>query len=119
MTPRLILLTVMLVYRHVGFKNESTIVLAYLVHETKRLTSHIQFVRWLKDTCPLFEEKTVLVTDNEQAFETSFREVFPALQQLRCWNHLSKNIRRRKLKEKKQKSVEINDEQNDETDKLN
>ncbi|CAF1591462.1 unnamed protein product, partial [Didymodactylos carnosus] len=89
-----------LIYRHTAFVQSPSIVLAYMIHETKEQRSHLQMIQTLKYLCPKIGINCVLVTDNEKAFKNCFAQEFPALLQFRCWNHMMKNIYRRVMKTK-------------------
>ncbi|CAF1076578.1 unnamed protein product [Didymodactylos carnosus] len=58
-----------LIYRHLAFRDESSIILAYMIHESKSTTCHRRFVQTIKTLCPQFEQKCLLVTDNEKSFQ--------------------------------------------------
>ncbi|CAF1069187.1 unnamed protein product, partial [Didymodactylos carnosus] len=52
----------------------------------------------------------VLVTDDETAFQNSFRKFFPHLRLFQCWNHKMKNIRRSMYKAHKKKQEKKSDD---------
>ncbi|CAF1001435.1 unnamed protein product [Didymodactylos carnosus] len=85
-------------FRHNAFHEYPSIVLCYIIHESKQQQCHIELVRFIKDQCPELDKKSIIVTDNEKAFKNCFASEFPNMIQLRCWNHLFKNIFRRTTK---------------------
>ncbi|CAF1201397.1 unnamed protein product, partial [Didymodactylos carnosus] len=90
-----------LIYHHDGFIQQPSIVLAYMIHDVKQEQSHLHFCRVINDLCPQLHSKCLLISDNEKSFKNAFQKVFPDLIQMRCHNHLYRNIYRRTLKYRK------------------
>jgi hypothetical protein len=100
------------------FSERPILPLAILMHDTKRSESHNHFVYILSSEIPDLHKKCVLVTDCEIALKNAFQAYYPAMLQLRCWNHGLKNL---KLAAKKcfrsEQQINAADEIDDETDK--
>ncbi|CAF1567513.1 unnamed protein product, partial [Didymodactylos carnosus] len=99
-----------LVYRNSMFVDRPAILLGCLIHETKHETNHDIFVRQLQLSIPEMDTKCVLVTDDETAFQNSFRKFFPHLRLFQYWNHKMKNIRRSMYKAHKKKQEKKSDD---------
>ncbi len=78
------------------FVEQPIVPLAILLHDYKREQSHNRFVQILFREIPQLQkncEKCVLITDGEDALKNAFQCYYPKLEQLRCWNHLNKNVK--------------------------
>jgi hypothetical protein len=75
------------------FVEEPVVPLAILLHDTKCEQAHNRFVQILHNQIPEIGKHCVLITDCEDALKKAFRFFYPTVEQLRCWNHLGKNIK--------------------------
>lgn len=75
------------------FVEQPMVLLAVLFHDCKFERSHDRFVETLQREIPTMPKYCVLITDGEDALKNAFRSHYPALEQLRCWNHLGKNVK--------------------------
>jgi hypothetical protein len=75
------------------FVEEPVIPLAILLHDTKRERAHNRFIQILHYEVPELGRNCVLITDCEDALKNAVRFFYPNVEQLRCWNHLGKNIK--------------------------
>ncbi|CAF3750052.1 unnamed protein product [Rotaria sp. Silwood1] len=82
-----------LAYKHVMFIEQSIVPLAILFHDYKKERSHNRFIQILNYEIPEIGKNCVLITDCEDALKNAFHSYYPNVEQLRCWNHLGKNIK--------------------------
>ena len=80
-------------YKHIVFVQQPIVPLAVLFHDTKLQTGHERFIQIIHQHIPELGQNCILITDCEQALKNAFRLYYPDLQQLRCWNHFSENIK--------------------------
>ena len=84
-------------FRHTLFKEKHVIPAAFLllVHERKFSTYHKELFTVCNKLVPSLRRTTYpLVTDEERAIVNAISEIFPNIPQLRCWNHIFRNITR-------------------------
>jgi len=79
-----------LLYRHTEFNESPVIPLAFLIHERKLNSTHINFLMYMKSVCHELanSQHLLIVTDNEQTIRNSLHTVLPELRAFLCWNHL-------------------------------
>ncbi|CAF3750100.1 unnamed protein product [Rotaria sp. Silwood1] len=82
-----------LLYKHVMFIEQSIVPLAILFHDYKKERSHNRFIQIINYEIPEIGKNCVLITDCEDALKNAFHSYYPNVEQLRCWNHLGKNIK--------------------------
>ena len=63
------------------------------MHDSKRGIVHDRFVQIINHELPDLHKRSVLVTDGENALKNAFRNYYPTMLQLRCWNHVIKDIK--------------------------
>ena len=82
-------------FRHTLFKEKPVIPAAFLLHERKFSTYHKELFTVCNKLVPSLRRTTYpLVTDEERAIVDAISEIFPNIPQLRCWNHIFRNITR-------------------------
>ncbi|CAF1374091.1 unnamed protein product [Didymodactylos carnosus] len=90
-----------------------TILLANMIHETKQESTHLQFVRYLKDHIPDIEDKFFLVTDDELAFKNSFKKEYPLLSKKKAEEEANENESQQSQEEGDQNQEELNSGDNE------
>lgn len=75
------------------FVEQPVLPLAIVLHDFKLEQSHNRFIQIFQHQIPVLPNHCVLITDGEDALKNAFRCYYPKLQQLRCWNHVGKNIK--------------------------
>ena len=84
-----------LCFRHTLFRESPVIPAMFLLHERKYEEHHKEFFTTCKNLVPsLNSTKHPFVTDEERAIVNSISIVLPNVPQLRCWNHIFRDIRR-------------------------
>ena len=84
-----------LCFRHTLFQNSPVIPAMFLLHERKFQDHHSEFFAICKKLVPSLENtKHPFVTDEERSIVNSISNVLPNVPQLRCWNHIFRDIRR-------------------------
>ena len=83
-----------LCFRHVLFKESPVIPAAFLLHERKFEEYHKEFLSICKKMVQSLKSATCpLVTDEERGIVNAVAEVFPQIPQLRCWNHIIRDVK--------------------------
>lgn len=82
-----------LLIRFSYFESEPCIPIAFFIHERKTKISHAEFFKEIREIMPMLSEKAFICTDHEDAFIKALREELPGVTQVRCWNHVFKNVR--------------------------
>ena len=78
-----------LIVKHMLFKNNPSIPVAFLIHERKYQRHHK-----LSELVPSLRKCTaVLVTDRENGITNAIHKVLPGISIVLCWNHLRQDIR--------------------------
>ena len=84
-----------LCFRHTLFKEAPVIPAAFLLHERKFQEHHKEFFSICHKLVPLLKKTTKpFVTNEERAIVNAISETLPDVPQLRCWNHIFRDIRR-------------------------
>jgi hypothetical protein len=84
-----------LCFRHTLFKRAPVLPAAFLLHERKFEAHHKELLTVCKKLVPsLSRTRHPIVTDEEKAIVNAISDVFPNIPQLRCWNHIFRNITR-------------------------
>ena len=84
-----------LCFSHTLFQNSPVIPALFLSHERKFQDHHSEFFTICKKLVPSLEStKYPFVTDEERSIVNSISNVLPNVPQLRCWNHIFRDIRR-------------------------
>ena len=83
-----------LTVKHMLFKNNPSIPVAFLIHERKYQRHHELFFETLSELVPSLRKCTaVLVTDREKGITNAIHKVLPGISIVLCWNHLKQDIR--------------------------
>lgn len=84
-----------LCFRHTLFKEAPIIPACFLLHERKFEAHHKELFAVCKKLVPSLSRTTYpIVTDEERAIVNAISDIFPNIPQLRCWNHIFRNITR-------------------------
>ena len=84
-----------LCFRHTLFKESPVIPAMFLLHERKFQDHHREFFTVCKTLVPSLRSTShPFVTDEERSIVNSISDVLPNVPQLRCWNHIFRDIRR-------------------------
>ena len=84
-----------LCFRHTLFKEAPIIPAAFLLHERKFQSHHAELFSICRKLIKSLRSSThPIVTDEEQAIVNAISETLPQVPQLRCWNHIFKDVTR-------------------------
>ena len=82
-------------FRHTLFSKPPVIPAAFLIHERKLQANHEEFfLTCTKLSRSLGYTSFPIVTDEERGFVNAISVILPKASQLRCWNHLIRDITR-------------------------
>jgi hypothetical protein len=81
-----------LVLKLSAFKESPSIPAAFVVHDRKFKTVHIEFCEQLRMKMKSTSADITPVTDGEAAIEAAFKQIFPQWQHLSCSNHILKDV---------------------------
>ena len=82
-------------FRHTLFKEAPVIPAAFLLHERKFEAHHKELFAICNKLVPSLSRTTSpIVTDEEKAIVNAISDIFPNIPQLRCWNHIFRDITR-------------------------
>ena len=83
-----------LVYKHVLFKEEPVIPLAFVIHERKFQKVHEDFLFQISKSIPKLKTVSLpMIVDSEIAITKTIQNTLPNLTPLHCWNHLKRDVR--------------------------
>lgn len=84
-----------LCFRHTLFKEAPVIPAAFLIHERKFEAHHKIFFTICSSLVPSLSHTAYpIVTDEEKAIVNAISEILPNVAQLRCWNHIFRDVTR-------------------------
>ena len=87
--------TSVLCFRHTLFKEAPIIPAAFLLHERKFQSHHAELFSICRKLIKSLPSSTnPIVTDEEKAIVNAITELLPRLPQLRCWNHIFRDVTR-------------------------
>ena len=76
------------------FEGEPVIPLTFIIHDRKFQKVHEALLENLKQKIPRLKSKNIcIVTDREIGIVNAFKNIFPNLKVLICWNHILKDIK--------------------------
>jgi hypothetical protein len=79
-----------LIFRETSFTQTPVIPLAFMIHERKLTTTHVQFFNQMKSVCPEIGSATnlIIVTDQELSIRKAIVAAYPDVHMFLCWNHV-------------------------------
>lgn len=84
-----------LCFHHTLFKESPAIPAIFLLHERKYQDHHAELFTICKNLIPSLKNTNhSFVTDEERSIVNSISNVLPNVLQLRCWNHIFRDVRR-------------------------